>query len=131
MSTNKFKVGDRVRCVVTKFNRIKCGRTYIIHKVEGAWYYVTTDDGYSDAYLEYVFELMVEAQVLTPEAVLQYFKEKRQGELECIQPNGLVLDNMNEYTSVKYIFECKWRVKHKPEPEIITLNGKRYQALED
>lgn len=78
---------------------------------------------------DFKFESTQEDAVLTPEEVLQYFKEKRQDELECIQPNGLVLDNMTEYTGVKYILEYKWRIK--PVPEIIEANGRKYKLIEE
>ena len=125
----KFKVGDTVRCVSSRHSYITLGRTYVIKDIQGEWYRVITDHGGLDGYREKAFELVEPNPVLTPEEVLQYFKEKRQDELECIQPNGLVLNNMTEYTGIKYIFEYTWRIK--PEPEVIELNGKRYKLIEE
>lgn len=133
----KFKVGDKVCCLYDN-GASKRGQVYTIHKI---WYNTTlrkwciqlvehlTKLLHAHVHSADAYELVEPNPVLTPEEVLQYFKEKRQYELECIQPNGLVLNNMTEYTGIKYIFECTWRIK--PEPEVIELNGKRYKLIEE
>lgn len=133
MST--FKVGDKVRCVSQSDARgVEVGSIYTvknpqffkskIHKDVYCMVLLEVDSSPYDKHFE-----LAQEPVLTPEEVLQYFKEKRQDELECIQPNGLVLDNMTEYTGVKYILEYKWRIK--PVPEIIKANGRKYKLIEE
>ena len=127
MST--FKVGDTVRCINTGgYRRITVGKLYTVQELTGKFLRVIDDGGNVGGYEYTRFEL-VRDHVLTPEEVLQYFKEKRQDKLECVQPNGVVLDNMTEYTGVKYILEYKWRVK--PVPEIIEANGRKYKLIEE
>lgn len=127
---SKFKVGDVVECLDTCGWPLTAGKHYVVQSVTELYVRVVNDNGNTGGYSPTTFKLVVAANpVLTPEEVLQYFKEKRQAELECIQPNGLVLNNMTEYTGIKYIFECTWRIK--PEPEVIELNGKRYNLIEE
>ena len=127
---SKFKVGDRVRCVVSKFDRITNGKVYQIHRVEGEWYYVNTDDGHPDAYLEYVFEpVQAKARVLTPEEVFKHLRKgtKLQRSHKGIPPNWV--DVSNDVVFVQQIDVFRWRIK--PEPEVIELNGKRYKLIEE
>lgn len=124
----EFKVGDTVRCIDSYRSQIIIGAVYTIASIEGEFLRVTDDLGDVGGYKYTRFELAQEP-VLTPEEVLQYFKEERQDELECVQPNGLVLDNMTKYTGVKYILEYKWYIK--PVPEIIEANGRKYKLIEE
>lgn len=124
-----FKVGDAVRCIDSYHNQITVGEVYTIESIEGEFLRVIYGGVYIGGYSYTRFEL-VRDPVLTPEEVLQYFKEKRQGELECIQPNGLVLANMTEYTGVKYILEYKWRIKPHV-PKIIERKGRKYKLIEE
>ena len=125
---NKFKVGDTAYCINAGGYPITVGKLYTIKVIAGEFLRVTDDLGNVGGFSYTHFELAHES-VLTPEEVLQYFKEKRQDKLECVQPNGVVLDNMTEYTGVKYILEYKWRIK--PVPEIIEANGRKYKLIEE
>lgn len=116
---SKFKIGDKVRCIKSYRDHITIGCTYEVLDVTGGMYlHVDTGDriigvgGYAADRFELV---QAESEYLTPEQVLQYFKEGRQSELEYIQPNGITLNNMTEYTGLKYLFEGEWRIKSVPK----------------
>ena len=130
---SNFKVGDRVRCVVSKFDRITNGKVYQIHRVEGGWYYVNTDDGHPDAYLEHVFKpVQAKARVLTPEEVFKHLRKGTELEYEHeYKHNGYTVTEWKVCANPQFanILNRKWRIK--PEPEVIELNGKRYKLIED
>lgn len=117
----KFKVGDKIICNSSS-GSLKVGKIYTVAKIwkcrwlpEREYLQVLEllDEFEGHSYDVDSFELAIE--YLTPEQVLQYFKEGRQDELEYIQPNGVTLNNMTEYTGLKYLFEGEWRVKSVPK----------------
>lgn len=111
----KFKAGDKIKCIDARCtDNMTQGKVYTVTKVmNDGDPYVLNDVGEQDWWAARRFELV--SEYLTPEQVLQYFKEGRQDELEYIQPNGVTLDSMSEYTGLKYLFEGKWRVKSVPK----------------
>ena len=133
MSTNKFKVGDKVRCVRDCFKWIKLGKVYEVIRLDSHGYWVQNDSGFVGAYSEPAFELWVDDVYLTPEEVFEHLRkgtklEYRKGYQDV---DGTTLASWRSCSNPQFanILNREWRVK--PEPEIITLNGKRYQALED
>ena len=103
----KFNIGDQFR-VTAIYGKTRI-KIQSVDKTIDSYGYYTTDQ----------FEL-VDA-ILTPEEVLQYFKEGRQHELEYTYPNGIVLGYMSEYSGIKCILEGTWRVK--PIPKTIDYYG--------
>lgn len=131
MSTNKFNVGAKVLCVKDYFKHITLNRVYTVISVRNKRYCVHTDTGGIGWYTESVFEAVAPTnEYITPEEV---FKHLRGGtKLQwCCKSTLNWLDHSGELNHIKLneLIDYGWRVK--PEPEIITLNGKRYQALED
>lgn len=124
----KFKVGDKVRCVRGCFKWIKLGKVYEVIRLDSHGYWVQNDSGFVGAYSESAFELVVDDAHLTPEEVFEHLRKGTK--LQHLIPNHGWRDVT---TPNEMYFEdiCNEQFRIKPEPEIITLNGKRYQALED
>lgn len=128
MSTNKFKAGDKVRCVRDMSN-LEIGKVYTVVSVSSDtyWYRVVNDLGATVGYEANVFELVQDA-VLTPEEVFEHLRKgtKLQHLVGTYGWKDVTTPEELYYTDI-----CSEQFRVKPEPEIITLNGKRYQAIED
>lgn len=128
MSTNKFKVGDKVRCVKDHLKSLTFDQVYTVARVQDGRYAVRNDLGCVGLYPEYVFKVVESTnEYLTPEEVFKHLRggTKLQYKQEA-SPKGWRDCSNPQFAN---ILNREWRIK--PEPEIITLNGKRYQALED
>ena len=126
---SRFKVGDKVRCVQNA-TQLTVGAEYTIVSVclDGCWYRVFNDLNSVAGYGAAKFELVQDDVVLTPEEV---FKHLRKGtKLQHLHGNHGWKD-VTTPNELYYEDICNEKFRIKPEPEIITLNGKRYQALED
>ena len=128
---SKFKVGDKLRCVDASCARdLIIGKVYVVMEESSNRTEVRIARDYNSSVRSYFasrFELVQEDAVLTPEEVFEHLRngmklqykqeESPKGWRDCSNPQ------------FANILNRVWRIK--PEPEIITLNGKRYQALED
>ena len=129
MSTSKFKVGDKVRCVKGHFKKLTLGEVYeVLNLHRGQYYYIQNDEGYVGVYSGSTFELVVDDVHLTPEEVFEHLRKGTK--LQHLIPNHGWCD-VTTPNEMYYEDICNEKFRIKPEPEIITLNGKRYQALED
>lgn len=122
---SKFKIGAKVRCVKRYRDHVIEGRVYTVLDVTGDMYlHVDTGDriigvgGYAADRFELVQD---EPEYLTPEQVLQYFKEGRQGELERTSPDHIQWEMASMNTHFWTVFNYKWRVK--PVPKTIDYYG--------
>ena len=121
---SKYKVGDVVRRTGEDCANVRKGMTYTVSGLSDAG--DTLYLGFGDkGYCSYNFELVQdEPEYLTPEQVLQYFKDGRQDELECsskVKASGWAEMLPNEDMYVSQINERKWRVK--PVPKTIDYYG--------
>lgn len=124
---NKFKVGDKVRCVKSGLPYITKGRVYEIVSADDYWHRIVTDFGVVDGYSADVFELVESNPVLTPEEVFEHLRKgTRLQYRQEASPKGW-RDCSNPHFS--NILNREWRIK--PEPEVIELNGKRYKLIEE
>lgn len=128
----KFKVGDKIKCV--KSGRLaRDGEVYTVADIWHGRYqsksqYLRVAERLEShphhAYCVDQFELVQdEPTYLTPEQVLQYFKEGRQGELEYFNPlrsTWKPYNDMGVYR-VNDLFNSRWRVK--PLPKTIDYYG--------
>lgn len=127
MSTDKFKVGDKVRCIKDHLKSLTFDQVYTVARVQDGRYAVRNDLGCVGLYPEYVFKVVESTnEYLTPEEVFNHLRigtklEYKLNNQWCTFSGDLGL------LAVKSVLDYEWRIKH--EPEIITLNGKRYQAL--
>lgn len=131
----KFKVGDKVRAL-RGWGSSEEGSIYTI---ADCWYnnnhnrsYVRLKEHLSEAphhsHTADMYELVETNPTLTPEEVFEHLRKGTKlqhfhgthGWKDVTTPNELYYEDI-----------CNERFRVKPEPEIITLNGKRYQALED
>ena len=128
MSTSKFKVGDRVRCVDNKdYKSLTVGKIYTIVDIKFNGLIFIVDDDYELCdYMDKAFELV--SEYLTPEEVFEHLRKGTK--LQHLIPNHGWRD-VTTPNEMYYEDICNEKFRVKPEPEIITLNGKRYQALED
>ena len=132
---NKFKVGDKVRCVsrsgafgveVGSIYTVKNPQLFAskIHKDVYCMVLLEVDSSPYDKH----FELVQEDAVLTPEEV---FKHLREGtKLECRQKGAP--STWSEVTNtwcvqLREICNAEWRIK--PVPEIIEANGRKYKLI--
>ena len=123
----KFKVGDTVRCVSSLHSYITLGRTYVIKELQGEWYGVITDHGGLGGYGEKAFELVESNPVLTPEEVFEHLRKGTKLQYkQKASPKGWRDCSNPQFAN---IVNCEWRIK--PEPEVIELNGKRYELIEE
>lgn len=137
---SKFKVGDKVRALE------KCGWSdkWGIYTISECWYNSLTEKWYvrleehlskstghshgADSY-----ELVEPNPVLTPEEVFEHLREGT--ELEIFGRYNTRTGSIEkwlaapptELISYDTIVTQRWRIK--PEPEIIVLNGKKYQEI--
>lgn len=128
MSTSKFKVGDKIRCRNNRYYAsLTVGKLYKIEAITPSGLNSLVNDDYDTcSYPSQLFELVEPVkEYLTPEEV---FEHLRKGTQLQVKDCGWQ-DKERHATTFREIIHCTWRIK--PEPEIITLNGKRYQALED
>lgn len=125
--TTKFKVGDAVtpNCKIHQsITELKEGGVYFIEGV--------VDDGVrlkglKSTYVAHRFDL-VKSEFLTPEEIFKALKDDVP--LQWLNSEGKWLDDNDSLgNSVRDICEFQWR--YKPQPEIITLNGKRYKEIVD
>ena len=131
----KFKVGDKVRCVLSSAAiGVHVGKVYTVKgynkhcRTYGCVLLVEVDS----SPFETCFELVQEDAVLTPEEVfdhlrkgtkLQYRPKLSKGWVDQNQSGSPVTDN----PTFKMITLGDWRIK--PEPEVIELNGKKYREI--
>ena len=123
---SKFKVGDKVRCVKSGLSYITKGRIYEIVSQEDHWHRVLTDTGVVDGYSGDVFELVEPNPVLTPEEVFKHLLEGKQLQMRTQDGSWWNIEEPT-YISYAYMTTKEWRIK--PEPEVIELNGKKYQEI--
>ena len=129
MSTNKFKVGDKVRCVKAHLKSLTFNQVYTIERASGGNYDVRNDLGCVGGYPDYVFKVVESTnEYLTPEEVFEHLRKgtKLERKRKDVPSRWVSVDHA---VYIHQVDDYDWRIK--PEPEIITLNGKRYQALED
>lgn len=122
---NKFKVGDAIVyskflyprmdfCIGDKFEVTEVyDRTRI--KIKPIGEYHTGTGGYFT-----VDQFELADPTLTPEEVLQHFKEGRQHELDYTTPDGTTC-NVTDLLSIRYLTIGTWRVK--PVPQTIDYYG--------
>lgn len=125
----KFKVGDKVRCVVDSSN-ISIGTEYTVVSVcpHKHWYRVVNDLDTVDGYTADKFFLVQEDAVLTPEEVFEHLRKGTKlqhlhgtyGWKDVTTPNELYYEDI-----------CSEQFRIKPEPEVIELNGKKYREITD
>lgn len=129
-----FKVGDKV--VSTREDTpnlyIKKGSTYTVSKVRPSGCIELEEIHKSHSYFQNTFELAPEATVLTPEEVLKHLRLGTKLEYQSNDTVGTWLKHSGnlQLIRVSELIEVKWRVA-KVEPEVITLNGKKYKLIED
>ena len=125
---SKFKVGDKVRCVMSGREDLTYGRIYEIISISNTWYRVLNDNDLVDGYAEGLFESLAYNIVLTPEEV---FGHLRKGTKLQVRHNSIKCcwyDVINpELTTYEEMLTNEWRIK--PEPEVIELNGKKYREI--
>lgn len=127
---SKFKVGDKVRCVLDGLSYVTKGCIYEVVSMFNGWCRVVTDHGVIDGYREHVFELVESYLTLTPEEVFEHI---RKGTKLQVRHTGKVghkdwCDVVKpELTTYEVMVVAEWRIK--PEPEIIELNGKKYREI--
>lgn len=118
---SKFKIGDKVRCVRSYKDHVIEGCVYTVLDVTGDMYlHVDTGDriigvgGYAADRFELVQD---ESEHLTPEQVLQYFKEGREGELEYFNPLRSAWKPYNDMGvyMINDLFNSHWRVRAVPK----------------
>ena len=130
---NKFKVGDTVRCVEHDIMDTKYGNTYTVLKVSefaGSLFFQYADDvGDLADRLQSRFVLVQDDAVLTPEEVFEHLRKGTQLQLQLQNSHsGKWYDVIApQYASYEEITTKQWRIK--PEPEVIVLNGKKYQEI--
>lgn len=124
---SKFKVGDKVRCVISGREDLTYGRIYEIISISDTWYRVLNDNDLVDGYAEGLFESLAYNIILTPEEVfghlskgtkLQWRYKDADRWQDCINSGNV---------QVRCILDSQWRIK--PEPEVIELNGKKYREI--
>lgn len=129
MSTSKFKVGDIVRV-------IQSDESYGLY--EDSVHTVTDVHPMGNVELSGIdrvfwsparLVLVPDAVVLTPEEVFEHLRKGTKLQLQNSYSGRWCDLIAPKYVSYEEITTKQWRIK--PEPKIITLNGKRYQALED
>lgn len=129
---SKFKIGDEVKFSKRLYIAVDfdIGDTFRVTAVKcnGNNIEITPIDSKHRPFGTYTvdqFELVQnEPEYLTPEQVLQYFKEGRQGELECsskVKASGWAELLPNEDMYISQINERKWRIK--PVPKTINYYG--------
>lgn len=128
---NKFKVGDKVRVVVSDeyfgLYEDSVHTVTIVHPtgniaLQGIEVIQWSPDR---------FEL-VRNDVLTPEEVFEHLRKGTKLEYEHeYKLNGYTVTDWRVCTNPQFanILNRKWRIK--PEPEVIELNGKRYKLIEE
>ena len=130
---SKFKVGDKVRCVDASCSRdLTKGKVYVVMEESSNRTAVRIARDYDSSVRSYFasrFELVQEDAVLTPEEVFEHLRKGTKLQLQNSHSGQWDDVITPKYASYGHITTKQWRIK--PEPEIITLNGKRYQALED
>jgi len=124
---SKFKVGDKVRVVVSdEYYGLNKGGVHNVVSVHPMGNIVLT--GISTIqWSPERFELAQADNVLTPEEVFEHlrngtklqWRHKGRGRWrDCINPGNV---------QVRCILDSQWRVKQ--EPEVIELNGKKYREI--
>ena len=125
---SKFKVGDKVRCmresaaVGVQIGKVYTVKGYNTHcRKYGCVLLVEVDSSPFESCLE----LVEPNPVLTPEEVFEHLREgvKLQYKHEA-SPKGWRDCSNPQFTN---ILNKVWRIK--PEPEVIVLNGKKYQEI--
>lgn len=126
---SKFKVGDKVRCVRESADiGVQVGKVYTVKGYNahcrkfGCVLLVEVDSSPFEA----CFVLVEPNPVLTPEEV---FKHLREGtKLQHLHGNYGWKD-VTTPDELYYEDICNERFRIKPEPEVIVLNGKKYQEI--
>ena len=120
----KFKVGDKIKLVeVAGTIDLTEGKIYeVIYVGQDGYPRIIDDIGERSWWRGSRFEL-VSSEYLTPEQVLQYFKEGRQGELEYFNPLRSAWKPYNDMGvyMINDLFNSRWRVK--PVPKTIDYYG--------
>lgn len=120
---SKFKIGDKIKLVDAEGTvDMTEGKVYeVVGFSSGGDPNVIDDIGDQGAWYARRFELVTE--YLTPEQVLQYFKEGRQGELEYFNPLRSAWKPYNDMGvyMINDLFNSHWRVK--PVPKTIDYYG--------
>ena len=124
---SKFKVGDKVRCVMSGREDLTYGRIYEIISISDTWYRVLNDNDLVDGYAEGLFESLAYNIILTPEEVFGHLRKGTKLQWRH-KSNGRWQDCVHAANvQVRCILDSEWRVK--PEPEVIELNGKKYREI--
>ena len=109
----KFKVGDVVVATDVEgvTDELNTASKYVVLKVYAEGIYVKNDLGQSNTGYYYDRFGLADPK-LTPEEVLQYFKEGRQHELDYTTPDGTTC-NVTDLLSIRYLTVGTWRIKPK------------------
>lgn len=133
---SEFKVGAFVECVRAERGvPLTRGKIYEIiapkYDVDIPCIWVTTDNDTANWFSRDRFVAISKElpKLLTPEEVLGYLQRNDYQQLQYKVGTGpwRFLDKNGQHTPVLRLWELDWRIK--PQPEVITVNGKRYQEI--
>ena len=127
---NKFKVGDKVRCVkVSTAIGVRVGNVYTVSGYNdhcNTFGCVLLFEVDSSPY-ESCFELVEPNPVLTPEEVFEHLRKGTKLQMQLTHSAKWMTVVDARYATYADITNKTWRIK--PEPEVIELNGKEYQKI--
>ena len=132
---NKFKVGDKVRCVDSSGRELilKLGNIYEVESLDSANFIYLTDVHIDYSFSVDRFELVEPNPVLTPEEVFEHLRKGTKLEVfgRYNTRTGSIEKWLEappaEQITYNTIVNQRWRIK--PEPEVIELNGKKYREI--
>jgi len=127
---SKFKVGDKVRCVhESAAIGVQVGKVYTVKGYNehcrkfGCVLLVEVDSSPFEA----CFVLVEPNPVLTPEEVFKHLRKGTKLQMQITHSAKWVNIVDARYATYEDITNKTWRIK--PEPEVIELNGKKYQEI--
>lgn len=125
---SKFKVGDKVRAVVSDAEYgLLDGSVHTVTSVHPYGNICLADTG-PILWYPARFELVQNDAVLTPEEVFEHLRKGTKLQWLCKSTDNWrdYLGKLNRVMVIE-LLDYKWRIK--PEPEIIELNGKKYREI--
>lgn len=125
---SKFKVGDKVRAVVSDVEYgLLGGSVHTVTKVH-SWGNVCLEDTGSILWYPERFELVQNDDSLTPEEVFGHLRKgaklqwSHKAAAHWCDHSGIL-----SHIRVNELLDYNWRIK--PEPEVIEVNGKKYREI--